>query len=266
MQDLFHSSAGDLTLKIIQTNSPYNKTVRADQDPFLGGWENKTGGQIPLQAPIGQNGLYHIHVEVLSLCVDYDAQTPDQIPKFDSWWFIDNFGNISEFQISKQWIKNTYQWWLSGQISDQEFTNEIQYLMEKNKINTLNSTPHTAIQSPISPETTTAGNMTYPKGVAKGEMSQRTIDGRQYYFFPSGVGGSANVVGYVDPYCKNDHGTYTVKGLIGYTEYVDLKAGTQNYVNSQSVGEGHNTLVLVIGNGNVIVFYCVTVADIHAVP
>jgi hypothetical protein len=111
-----------------------------------------------------------------------------------------------------------------------------------------------------------SSNMTRTKGVVEGEFLHRTIDGRQYNFFPSGIGGIANVSGYTDPSCKNGYGSFTIKGFIGYTEYSSPNVQVRNYVTSQNTTEVNDTLVLVIGNGNVIVFYCVTESNIQAVP
>ena len=44
------------------------------------------------------------------------------------------------------WLKNTYQWWLGGQISDNEFISAIQYLMDHKIIASSSPSPETGIE------------------------------------------------------------------------------------------------------------------------
>lgn len=133
MKDLFFTNSGSLTIHLQPKNTGGNWTVFGDRDPVLGGWMSNTG-EVSIAAPtFTEDGLYHIQTQILAL--DYPNNLIDQSnpPRFDSWWFMSEKGNISKFDISKpHWMKNTYDWWLDGQISDQEFTNEIQYLIDKN--------------------------------------------------------------------------------------------------------------------------------------
>lgn len=133
IRDLFFTQSGLLKLDLKPKVSSW--TVNGNMEPILGGYTNKTD-EISLFSPLFiKSGLYHFEIEILA--IEYVNNIVDQSnpPKFDSWWFMDDAGNISNVDISKpSWIKNTYHWWSSGKISDQEFTNEIQYLINKNII------------------------------------------------------------------------------------------------------------------------------------
>jgi hypothetical protein len=134
-RELLHTHTGILKVNITPTNST-TWTVYAYREPVLGGWvPPNVDDPILVKAAVGKSGLYHIHVEVFSIYYENNiidtVYSPQRAPVFDSWWFIDNAGNISKFEISKlAWMKDTYEWWLSGKISDKEFTSEIQYWMD----------------------------------------------------------------------------------------------------------------------------------------
>ncbi|HXX05874.1 MAG TPA: hypothetical protein VEJ68_03530, partial [Candidatus Bathyarchaeia archaeon] len=48
--------------------------------------------------------------------------------------------------LTPPWLKNTYQWWLGGQISDNEFIGAIQYLMDHKIITSSSPGPETGIE------------------------------------------------------------------------------------------------------------------------
>jgi hypothetical protein len=132
--DLFYTHSGNFTIKFQQNDQAGQWMVNANTDPVLGGW-TLPNDTITIHSSVFTNGgLYNFHIEILTL--DYVNNIVDQTnpPKFDLWYFVDTSGNISQFNTSNPlWMKKTYDWWLHAQISDQEFTNEIQYLMD-NKI------------------------------------------------------------------------------------------------------------------------------------
>lgn len=135
MKDLFFANPGVLAIHLQPKNTGGNWTVFGDHDPVLGGWMSNTG-ELSVTAPtFTEGGLYHIQTQIMTL--DYPNAMTDQSnpPKFDSWWFMDENGNISKCDISKtNWVRNTYEWWLSEKITDQQFNSELQYLIDKNII------------------------------------------------------------------------------------------------------------------------------------
>lgn len=183
-----------------------------------------------------------------------------------------SLNSTQSLQISI-WVKNTAGWWANDQISDDEFIKAIQWMINESMIKipqsnlsqTLaNPAPQTAPQSPVSSEAASAGYTNLTKGVVNGaQLTQRTVNGVEYYFFPPGSGWFVDVIGNTDPLCKSGS-SHTVKGVAGYAEYSSISnMESGNYVGSQPAGDNYKILVLVVGRGNAIVFYCVTEANIH---
>ena len=133
-KDLFYTHTG-ISIIHFKNDGKGNWTISALQDPVLGGWTLPNDAITIHSSVFTKVGLYYIPIELLA--VDYANELVDQShpPIFDSWWYVDRDGNMSIFDISKPfWMKNTYHWWSVGLISDNEITNEIQYLMDKNII------------------------------------------------------------------------------------------------------------------------------------
>jgi hypothetical protein len=81
--DSFHSHAGLLTLHIEPTNMP--TTIFAERDPVLKSWLADSSGNILIRGPIFlHGGLFHFHVEILTMDNDTTLFTPQQFPKFDA--------------------------------------------------------------------------------------------------------------------------------------------------------------------------------------
>ena len=96
MRDLFHTHSGILTLTITPTTST-NWTIYGDEDPVLG-WTNQGDAPTPVMAPIlGEGGLYHIHIELISFLNDKNTFAVQDIPKFDSYLSV---GDISNHTIT----------------------------------------------------------------------------------------------------------------------------------------------------------------------
>jgi predicted secreted protein with PEFG-CTERM motif len=96
MRDLFHTHSGVLTLTITPTTDT-QWTVYGDEDPVLG-WSNQGDTPIPVMAPIlGEGGLYHIHIELISYLNDKNTFAVQDIPKFDSYLSV---GDISNHTLS----------------------------------------------------------------------------------------------------------------------------------------------------------------------
>ena len=92
LRELFHSHSGLLTLAISpSTNSKW--IVNGNQDPVLG-WLSLNDSPIPVTAPIlGEGGLYHIHISLLSYLTDRNIFAPQDIPTFDSYLSVGNISN-----------------------------------------------------------------------------------------------------------------------------------------------------------------------------
>jgi predicted secreted protein with PEFG-CTERM motif len=98
MRDLFSTSTGTITLKITPTDTIGQWTIQADQDPILNSWMSQGGGPINVLAPIlKEGGLYHIHLELLTIDFLNNLFTPDTAPKFDSYLSV---GDISNHTIT----------------------------------------------------------------------------------------------------------------------------------------------------------------------
>jgi len=81
--DSFHSHIGLLTLQIEPTNGPI--TILAEHDPILKSWLADSSGNILVRGPIFlHGGLFHFHVEILTMNSDTTLFTPQQSPKFDA--------------------------------------------------------------------------------------------------------------------------------------------------------------------------------------
>jgi hypothetical protein len=81
--DSFHSHIGLLTLHIEPTNGPI--TILAEHDPILKTWLADSSGNILIRGPILlHGGLFHFHVEILTMDNDTTLFTPQQSPKFDA--------------------------------------------------------------------------------------------------------------------------------------------------------------------------------------
>ncbi len=99
LRDKFHTHDGVLTLIINPTQTIGKWTVYGNEDDVLG-WTPDIGQPIRLLAPIlGEGGLYHINVQVISFQNDKNAFAVDQIPNFDSYLSV---GDITNQTISYQ--------------------------------------------------------------------------------------------------------------------------------------------------------------------
>jgi hypothetical protein len=81
--DSFHSHIGLLTLHIEPTSGPI--TILAEHDPNLKSWLADPSGNILIRGPLFlHGGLFHFHVEILTMDSDTTLFTPHQSPKFDA--------------------------------------------------------------------------------------------------------------------------------------------------------------------------------------
>lgn len=83
LMDSFHSHIGLLTLHIEPTKGSI--TILAEHDPNLKSWLADSSGNILIRGPILlHGGLFHFHVEILTMDNDGNSLTPQQSPKFDA--------------------------------------------------------------------------------------------------------------------------------------------------------------------------------------
>ena len=100
MNDLFYTKTGSMTIKFSPGSDIGKWTVNGSHDPTLGGWmsENDT---LPIMVPaFTEKGTYHIHFAVLALVYVNGLVDPSNPPTFDSWWSVDEKGNISKYDNS----------------------------------------------------------------------------------------------------------------------------------------------------------------------
>lgn len=95
--DLFFTHSGILTIKF-QTDMAGNRTSLREQDPVLGGWTSANDTFVIRPSIFTNVGLYHVHVEILA--INYTIVNQTNTPKFDSWWAVDDKGNISIYDNS----------------------------------------------------------------------------------------------------------------------------------------------------------------------
>ncbi|WP_197054492.1 hypothetical protein, partial [Nitrosococcus oceani] len=99
IHDLFYTPTGSMTLKFSPGNNMEKWVVDGINEPTLGGWMSKND-TLHIQGPAFMDGTYHIHVEVLSLFYVNELVDQNNPPKFDSWWSVDDKGNISQYNSS----------------------------------------------------------------------------------------------------------------------------------------------------------------------
>ena len=99
MRDKFHTHDGLLNLIINPTTKLGKWTVYGNEDEVLG-WTPDFGQPIRLLAPIlGEGGLYHINVQLISFQNDKNTFAVEQIPSFDSYLSV---GDVSNQTITYQ--------------------------------------------------------------------------------------------------------------------------------------------------------------------
>lgn len=97
MHELFYTKTGFMLMKFHPDSDMEKLIINGTSEPTLGGMmsENDT---LPITTSVfATNGTYHIHLEVLT--IDYPNNIIDQNnpPTFDSWWLVDEKGNISKY-------------------------------------------------------------------------------------------------------------------------------------------------------------------------
>ena len=89
---MFHSHSGLLTIKLISNDTVGRWTVSGEQEPVLGSWMPKDGN-LEINSSL-QKGLYHFEITIATIDNDKNIFLSQDAPKFDSWWTVDDNGNI----------------------------------------------------------------------------------------------------------------------------------------------------------------------------
>ena len=97
MNDLFYTKTGSMTIKFSPGNDTKKWTVNGGRDPILGGWMSENDTLSITTSAFTEEGTYHIHFTVLALVYVNGIVDPSNPPTFDSWWSVDEKGNISNY-------------------------------------------------------------------------------------------------------------------------------------------------------------------------
>ena len=97
MKDLFYAKTGSITMKFSPGNDTKKWTVTGNHDPVLGGWMSENDTLPITTSTFTGEGTYHIHFTVLALVYVNGIVDQSNPPTFDSWWSIDDKGNISKY-------------------------------------------------------------------------------------------------------------------------------------------------------------------------
>jgi hypothetical protein len=96
LRELFHTHTGVLTLGISTTTS--SKWTIDGYQNFVLGWTSPNNSTIPVIAPmLGEGGLYHIHITLLSYLNDKNLFRGQDAPFFDAYLSV---GDVSNHTIS----------------------------------------------------------------------------------------------------------------------------------------------------------------------
>ncbi|MHB8602603.1 MAG: hypothetical protein ACYC6W_10270 [Nitrosotalea sp.] len=96
MHELFYTSTGWITIKFSPSNDIEKWVVHGTNEPTLGGRMSKND-TLYITGSAFTEGTYRIHVEVLSLFYVNELVDQSNPPTFDSWWSVDDKGNISKY-------------------------------------------------------------------------------------------------------------------------------------------------------------------------
>lgn len=96
VQGLFHTHTGELTLKITPSNNPSEWKIIGNPIVFLDKYMYlpQANGTIDLVAPmLGEGGLYHIYMVLVTIDNDQNLFMPKNAPRFDSYLSVGDIVN-----------------------------------------------------------------------------------------------------------------------------------------------------------------------------
>ncbi len=96
MQAIFHSHTGILKLKIIPSSDPKKWSINSTSQPFIDStmYVQNDEGPIDVTAPIlGEGGLYHIYMSLITIDNDQNIFLPENAPTFDSYLSVGDVTN-----------------------------------------------------------------------------------------------------------------------------------------------------------------------------
>jgi len=96
VQGLFHTHTGILTLKITPSNNPSEWKIIGNPEPFLDKYMYlpQANDTIDLVAPmLGEGGLYHIYMLLVTIDNDQNLFMPENAPRFDSYLSVGDVAN-----------------------------------------------------------------------------------------------------------------------------------------------------------------------------
>src|SRR5438445_6735173 len=96
VQSLFHTHTGILKLKITPSNDIKKWSINGTKEPFLDGtmYLPQDNRPIDITAPmLGEGGLYHIYVLLVTIDSDSNLFAPQIAPKFDSFLSVGDVSN-----------------------------------------------------------------------------------------------------------------------------------------------------------------------------
>ena len=100
-QGIFHTHTGILTLKVTPSDDPKSWIIHGLKQQFLDGYVYSplsNNGTIDLVAPIlGEGGLYHVYVVLMTMDNDQNFFMPQDAPRFDSFLSV---GDVSNHTIT----------------------------------------------------------------------------------------------------------------------------------------------------------------------
>jgi len=107
IHSLFYTKTGSMTMKFFPSKNMDEFIVNVTSDPVLGGWMSETGTLPITTSAFAEKGTYHIHLEVLALYYENGLVDQNNPPKFDSWWSVDDKGNITQYDNSTIYFGST---------------------------------------------------------------------------------------------------------------------------------------------------------------
>jgi plastocyanin len=100
MHELLYTKTGLMLMKFYPTHDTGKLIINGTSEPVLGGMmsENDT---LPITTSVfAESGTYHIHLQALALVNGNELVDQNNPPTFDSWWSVDDKGNISQYDNS----------------------------------------------------------------------------------------------------------------------------------------------------------------------